>query len=149
MPGGKIRKPKEYAKPPKGDQLSLDAHYVIDTQRRVVLVKFGEKLTATDIERYAEQLRANPSFRPGFSEIVDLTQVVDVELRGEDILRLADHVDPFSFESKRAFVVKDSAQSHQARMYQISRMAREKIRSFYSHEDAERWLFGTDIPEHS
>jgi len=75
---------------------------------------------------------------------VDLTGVERVELRGEDVLRLADHVDPFSFESKRAFIARDAAQTHPVRRYQISRMAGEKIRSFQSMEEAEKRIQSID-----
>jgi len=45
-----------------------------------VLVAFAKKLTVQDIERYAKLLQINPSFRPTYSEIVDLTQVEELGL---------------------------------------------------------------------
>ncbi len=123
-------------------RLQFGTEYVIDTENRVVIVKFSRVLKVSDIEHYAQDLTADPSFDPKFSEIVDLTRVEKVDLRGEEVVRLADHVDPFSFDSKRAFIAKDAAQAHQARMYQISRMAKDKIRSFSSMEEAERWIQG-------
>lgn len=124
--------------------LDFKTEYVVDSERRMVIVKFSRILKASDIEHYAQNLAANPSFDPTFSEIVDLTEVERVDLRGEEVLRLADHIDPFSPESKRAFVTRDAAQAHQARMYQISRMARDKIRSFRSREEAEKWIQETE-----
>jgi hypothetical protein len=77
-----------------------------------------------DVERYAILLRANPLFRPDFSEIVDLTEVEEVSLQGEEFLRLADKVDPFSYDAKRAFVARSSVQNHAARMHKILRTQR-------------------------
>lgn len=108
----------------------------------MIIVKFSKKLRAADIEQYAQRLVSNPFFDPSFSEIVDLTEVEEVELRGDDLLRLADHIDPFSFDSKRAFVVKDAKQSHQARMYQISRLSKDNIRAVRSIDEAKRWIVG-------
>ncbi len=125
-------------------RLELGTDFVVDVARRMVIVKFSKTLNIEDIERYARQLMSNAAFDPTFSEIVDLTGVEQVELRGEDVLRLADHVDPFSFESKRAFITKDATQAHQARMYQISRMTRDNIRSFPSIGEAEKWIQSTD-----
>lgn len=123
-------------------RLEFGNQFVVDVEHRTVIVKFSKTLKAENIERYVQQLKVNAAFEPTFSEIVDLSRVERVDLRGEDVLRLADHVDPFSFDSKRAFVTKDSAQAHQARMYQISRMSKDKIRSFRSVEEAERWIRG-------
>lgn len=114
--------------------------YSIDPEKRLVHVQFGKRLTVTEIGHYVRQLGLNPAFDPNFHEIVDLTQVELLELRGEEILKLADHVDPFSFESKRAFVVRNETHAHQAKMYAISRTARDNIRAFPTMREAERWI---------
>jgi len=119
--------------------LSKSAEYVVDAGRRLVAVKFGKKLTVNDIERYAKWLRLNPSFRPDFSEIVDLTQVEELDLKADEFLRLADEIDPFSPAAKRAFVVRNSVQSHAARMHKVLRTQRN-IEILNSVEEAERWI---------
>jgi hypothetical protein len=115
------------------------AEYVIDCSSRLVCVRFTKKLTIAQIERYANRVRSDPQFRPDYSEIVDLTQVEEVELRAEEFLLLADKIDPFSPEAKRAFVVRDSVQSHAARMHKVLRPKRT-IEVFHSVEEAERWI---------
>jgi hypothetical protein len=113
--------------------------YVIDPGSRIVHVKFTKKLTIADIERYANRVRSNPQFRPDYAEIVDLTQVEEVELGAEDFLMLADEIDPFTPEAKRAFVVRGAVQSHAARMHKALRPKRT-IEIFHSVEEAERWI---------
>ncbi|MGA7907147.1 MAG: hypothetical protein WCA16_07035, partial [Candidatus Sulfotelmatobacter sp.] len=79
--------------------------YVLNPEKRLVAVKFRKKVTASDIERYAAALLVNPLFDPEFSEIVDLSDVEEIDLQADEFIRLADEVDPFSLQSRRAFVV--------------------------------------------
>ena len=113
--------------------------FSVDSEQKLVTVRFGKTVTARDIERYAAQLRDSPSFRPAFSEIADLRDVEQLHLKAEDFIRLADQVDPFSFESKRAFVVGNSVQAHAARMHKILRTQRS-FEIFHSLEEAEQWI---------
>jgi hypothetical protein len=118
----------------------MSAEYKIIPKKRLVWVKFGKEVSQGEIANYAHGLRSNPLFEPGFSEIVDLREVEKLDLHGEQMLKLADEVDPFSFDSKRAFVVRNATQSHAARMHQILRIANESLRIFYSVREAERWI---------
>ncbi|HLV87474.1 MAG TPA: hypothetical protein VKV39_10885 [Candidatus Sulfotelmatobacter sp.] len=112
--------------------------YDIYPERRLVMVRFGAKVNAHDIARYANQLRMSREFQPTFSEIVDLRQVEKLELRAEDFLELADQIDPFSVDAKRAFVVRTSVQNHAARLHKILHRQRH-FEIFRSMEDAEEW----------
>jgi hypothetical protein len=122
-----------------GQSLKRMAECVVDPGRRLVTVKFGKKLTFGDIERYANRLRLNPSFEPDYSEIVDLTEVEELDLQADEFLKLADKIDPFSPMAKRAFVARTSVQSHAARMHKVLRTQRN-IEVFGSMEGAERWV---------
>ena len=119
--------------------LSCSAQFVVDPEKRLVAVKFGKKLTVADIERYSKRLRLNPAFQPDYSEIVDLTEVEVLDLQADDFLKLADKIDPFSPEAKRAFVVGNSVQNHAARMHKVLRTQRN-IEIFNSVEEAEGWI---------
>jgi len=110
----------------------------VDSEKRVVVVKFGKKVTVAVIRQYAENLLAHPLFRPSFSEIVDLSEVEELDLQADDFLRLADDVDPFSREARRAFVVCNSVQHHAARMHKALRS--QEIEIFDSLQKAERWI---------
>jgi len=119
--------------------LTIPPGYVIDPERRLVIVRFGKRLTVNAIERYAAMLRGNSLFKPGFSEIADLSEVEEVDLQAEQFLKLADEIDPFSTDAKRAFVARTSVQNHAARMHKILR-AQRNIEIFGTVKEAERWI---------
>jgi hypothetical protein len=113
--------------------------YVVDQERRLVFVKFRKKVTVDAIAEYAAALRAHPLFDPHFSEIVNLSEVEELDLQADEFIRLADEVDPFSLQAKRAFVVRNAVQSHAARMHKILRTQRN-FEIFRSVGEAERWI---------
>ena len=113
--------------------------HVVDAEKRLVIVKFGKKLSFRDVERYANQLRSDPAFRPTFSEIADLSQVEEVAVEADEFLKLADKTDPFSPNAKRAFVARSPVQTHAARMHKILRTQRN-IEIFSTLEAAEDWI---------
>ena len=124
---------------PSRHRINQSTEYVVDVDRRLVVVRFAKKVTVSDIERYTNLLRANPEFQPTFSEIADMSEAVELDLQADEFLKLADEIDPFSPEAKRAFVAKTSVQHHAARMHKALRTLRN-IEIFSSFEDAERWI---------
>jgi hypothetical protein len=122
-----------------GSNHDATVKFAVHPDRQLVMVKFGKKVVADDIANYARELQQHPSFRPDFSEIVDLTSVEEMDLQAEEFLRLADEIDPFAYEAKRAFVVRTPVQSHAARMHKVLRTQRS-FELFASVEEAERWI---------
>jgi hypothetical protein len=116
--------------------------YVVTPEERLVSVKFGNSVCIRDIESYATALRADPLFEPGFSEIIDLSDVEELELEAEHALALADNVDPFSIGARRAFVARSSVQIHAARMHQLLRNDERNTRIFAFFADAKSWIVG-------
>ena len=119
--------------------LGQSPRYHVDTEKKLVSVKFGRKLTVRDIEEYVRRLQLHPSFQPVYAEIVDLSEVEDLDLQADEFLKLADEIDPFSPDAKRAFIVRNSVQNHAARMHKVLRTQRN-IEIFRSVEEAERWI---------
>ena len=116
-----------------------EVQFIIDANRRVVIATFGEQLTAADIQGYVRSLDSHPNFDPSFSEIADISNVKELLLDASEFLKLADRTDPFSFESKRAFVAQTYLQIHAARIHKILRSQRN-FGIFNSLEDAEKWI---------
>lgn len=112
---------------------------MIDANLRLVIATFAERLTVADIQTYVQDLRNHPRFHSSFSEIADISNVKELPLKAADFLRLADFVDPFSVESKRAFVAQTSSQKHAARMHKILRSQRH-FEIFPTLEEARRWI---------
>ncbi len=114
-------------------------HYTVHSEKRLVVVKFGKKVTVRDIESYAAALRAHPQFKPDFCEIADLSEVEELDLQADEFIRLADEVDPFSPQARRAFVARTSVQNHAARMHKILGTQRA-FSVFRSVVEAEQWI---------
>jgi len=123
-------------------QIESAFEYSVNVRKKVVWVKFGKKISERAIEQYMRQLRRDPSFASSYNEIVDLTALEEIQVCWEELMRVADMVDPFSFASKRAFIVQNAFQEHEARMYQVLRSGRSKIRLCSSMDEAQRWIFG-------
>jgi hypothetical protein len=111
----------------------------IDGERRLVIAKFGQRLTAADIQSYVRELQAHPTFESSFSEIADISDVTELPLEAPDFLKLADRTDPFSCHSKRAFVVQTILQKRAARMHEILRGQRH-FAIFRTLQEAEDWI---------
>ena len=125
--------------PEKLGRLVASCEFIVETERQLVVVKFRSRVTVEEVGKYAERLSNHPSFLPTFSEITDLRDATEIDLQAEDFLRLADRIDPFAPEAKRAFVVSTAVQNHAARMHKILR-AERNIEIFHSFEEAERWV---------
>jgi hypothetical protein len=116
------------------------ATYLIDLEHRFVLVKFTGTVTFHDIEEYALRLLADPRFSPSLSEIIDLLEVEKVELNPKQAMSLADRVDPFSLESRRAFVAQSQAQINASHVHRILRSEGSNIHVFFSIAEAKQWI---------
>jgi hypothetical protein len=62
----------------------------------------------------------------------------DIDLQAEEMLKLADRIDPFSGQARRAFVVRTKSQRYLARMHRTLHPA--NIQIFESIEEAQRWI---------
>lgn len=136
---GQAQERCKYPRSETGEASQNSVHFAIDLERRTVIARFGERLTVADIQKYVQDLCTHPAFDPSFSEIADISEVKDLPLEVFDFMQLADHTDPFSAESKRAFVVRTSVQEHAARMHKILRN-RGKFKIFQTLEEAENWI---------
>ena len=106
-------------------------------------VQFTGNITYSNIRNYAASLRVDRSFSPAFSEIVDLRLVDSVTLSAREAMALAYSADPFSRRVKRAFVVQNQSQIHAAHLHRILRPESDKIRVFFSVEEAREWIAGS------
>ena len=136
-----IRKPSANAKPTESreENSSVAPMYKITPQERLVSVKFGKRLSMTEINTFVSALRSDSLFDPSFSEIIDISEVEDFQLNAEQTMAWVDKVSPFSIGARRAFVAQTETQTHRARMYQVLRSDKD-TRVFSSVGDAKKWL---------
>jgi hypothetical protein len=142
----KIRNPAGNSDQKKPQRAGNPLEYEVIPGKRLVFVKFGKRVTQKGIARYAAALRNDPAFDPSFSEIVDVRQMEEMDMSGGEKMEVADKIDPFSLDAKRAFVVRGSGQAREARMYGILRLSKENFSIFQSIEEAELWI-GKTVPK--
>jgi len=115
------------------------ASFILYPEQKLVVITLGNRVTVNEFEEYAKLLQQDPSFQPTFSEIADMRSIQEVDLQADEMMRMADEIDPFFKEAKRAFVVKTSSQAHAARMHKIL-LTHRNFEIFRSLEEAERWI---------
>ncbi len=121
----------------------MAAYFKIDKEHRLVMSTLSGVLTMADALAHQENLRKHPDFDPSFSQLIDGTQLTGVELRREDVQRLArDAV--FSPDSRRAFVTNTDAAFGLARMFETLRdtMGEKGIRVFRNLDEGLDWVLG-------
>jgi len=122
--------------------------YSIDSTARLVLACASGQLTFNAIVNYAARLRGDCRFCPGFAEIVDLRAVESISLSAREVMTLADQIDPFSPNSKRAFVVRQQDQLNAAHLHRILRPQTKAIRVFRRIDEAREWVrISEEAPE--
>ena len=110
-------------------------YWIVDSKNRIVIAKFGGRLTIAEAEHYAADLRNNTSFDPSFSELADMTEVENPQINYASAARFARESDPFSHASKRAVVASKRATYEIAQMYKLIRKD-ENIALFKTVDDA-------------
>jgi hypothetical protein len=97
--------------------------------------------TLADGLAHQEKLLKDPDFDPNFSQLLDCTHITKVELRPEDVRRLAQR-SIFSPVSHRAILVSSDVTFGLARMFMIFRetLGEKGIRVFYELDEALYWV---------
>jgi hypothetical protein len=70
----------------------------------------------------------------------DGTSGLHKSLTAEDLMQLADKIDPFDLDSRRAFVAQNNDQIRAARIHQLLRPGNRNMRIFTSLREARQWL---------
>ena len=125
----------------------MPAYFKIDKEHRLVMSTISGVLTMADALAHQENLRKHPDFDPSFSQLMDGTQLTRVELKREEVQRLArDSI--FSPDSRRAFVTNSDAAFGMARMFETLRdaMGERGIRVFRNLDDGLDWVLGKNSP---
>jgi len=119
----------------------MPAYFRIDKERRLVMSTISGVFTLADGLAHQEKLLKDPDFDPNFSQLLDCTHVTHVELRPEDVRRLAQR-SIFSPNSHRAILVGSDLVFGFARMFLMFRetLGEKGIRVFYSLDEALYWV---------
>jgi hypothetical protein len=120
----------------------MPAYFRIDKERKLVMSTLSGVFTLTDGLAHQESLLKNLDFEASFSQLVDCTHITKVELRPEDVRRLAQR-SIFSHNSHRAILVGSDLVFGFARMFLMFRetLGEKGIRVFYDLDEALHWVF--------
>lgn len=118
----------------------------IDEIQRVVWTRCWGTLTDADITSHQAALRADPRFRATFFQLVDTTDVVEVDVSARTMLALGQS-QLFATTAKRAYVVKREVLFGLVRMYGLYQglRGRAEIQTFRTRAEAVDWLGATDV----
>ncbi|MGB3647866.1 MAG: hypothetical protein WBG28_10175 [Desulfobulbales bacterium] len=105
----------------------MPADYKIDKSKRIVFnIAYGN-LTDQDVFKHQDKLRNDPDFDPSFSQLVDCTNVTQIDgLSLKAISVLADR-DPFGLGSQRAFVAPHNPDYDVFRLYELLTTVHEDV----------------------
>ena len=119
----------------------MPTFYKIDKERKLVMSTGSGVLTLADALAHQEKLLKEPDFDPSFSQLVDLTQVTNLEFSSADVRRLAQK-SSFSPTSRRAVLVSSDIVYGLSRMYEAFRsISGEKgVRIFRDLNGALEWV---------
>jgi hypothetical protein len=126
-----------------GMEAKVPAGYTIDKARRLVISSGSGVVTKADLVAHRRKLMSDPAFDPDYSQIMDFSDVTDVEVEASDIREMAtEHV--FSPTSRRAIIVRTDATYGLARLFEIHRDMRGErgIRVFRNREEGLAWVLG-------
>jgi hypothetical protein len=119
--------------------------YKIDKERKLVMSTGYGVFTLADALAHQEKLRKDPDFDPSFCQLTDLTHVTKLDLRAEDVRRLA-QASIFAHDSRRAILVTNDTAFGLARMFEILRstFGEKGIQAFRNLDDALDWVLAKD-----
>jgi hypothetical protein len=120
----------------------MPAYYRIDKERRFVMSTISGVFTLADGLAHQEKLLKDPDFYIHFSQLLDCTQVTEMQLEPEDVRRLAQR-SIFASDARRAILVDSDLAFGLARMFVMFRetLGEKGIRVFRNLDDALHWVF--------
>ncbi len=123
----------------------MPTFFKIDKERSLVMSTGSGVLTLADALAHQERISKDPDFDPGFSQLVDLTQVTNLEFSSSDVRRLAQK-SSFSATSRRAILVSSDLVFGLSRMYEAFRaISGEKgVRVFRDLNEALEWVLSKE-----
>lgn len=128
----------------------MPCSYVIDAERHLVISAGVGTLTAAEALEHQQRLAADPAFHNDFSQLLDFTDLTDLDISADWIRHLAER-SLFSRNSRRAFLVNSALAVGMSNMYASFREfagGEEEMKIFRDRDEAMRWLAGAE-PAHA
>jgi len=120
----------------------MSLQYVIDKERRLVILTGSGRLTFDEVRENQDQLLRDPELSPDFDQLVDLAAVTIYDVTMDEAKTIARRA-VFSPTSRRALVAPDPATYGLARLMQTHRelaQVQAVASVFYDRNEALEWL---------
>ena len=114
--------------------------YDIDPAQRLVTSRLWGGVTEDEVHDHNRRLRTDPTFNPGYRQVVDMTGLTEI-LVSTDMINETAHDQFFNAGVRRAFIASDDAAFGMARMFALQAEGLgQTIEVFREREKAEKWL---------
>ena len=120
----------------------MPCDFEIDTVYRLVRTRLWGMVTSDEVMEHRRRLLADPAFRDGYSQLIDMRDMTGTTVTGDEIRQLAES-SPFAPGARRATVAPLDVNFGLARMFGSFRESHspgEQFRVFRKLEDAMEWL---------
>lgn len=120
----------------------MPCSYVIDRNKRLVITTARDRITFAEVMEHQDRLRADPAFNPDFNQLVDATEVTEVDATVDEVKRVANRR-IFSPSSRRAFVATNPDVFGVGRLlgaHLAMGRSPQQVNIFYDLPSALRWL---------
>ena len=123
----------------------MPVRYVIHKELRLIMTVAEGRVTFDEAKAHQERLLEDPNFDRDFNELIDVTNVSDLDLSSDQVRNLSLSI-PFVTNARRAVVASRPAEFGVGRMYQAYFEKHSEVSVFYDRDEALKWL---GIPEDS
>ena len=117
----------------------MPVRYLIDAARKLIVSTGVGRVTFDEIRAHQDLLLADPAFDASFNQLIDATEVTELDLSMEQAQVVAQRpiVAP---TSRRAFVATKPAVFGLGRVMEVYHERQALVRIFYDHRSALEWL---------
>ena len=126
----------------------MPCSYVIDTEHGLVISTAWDRVTFAEVDAHQNRLASDPDFDPDFKQLVDATQVTDLDISISEAKTIFGRK-TFSSASRCAFLGKGLTILGMGRLIEAQAAlleGRETVHVFSNRQKALKWLGMENVP---
>jgi len=126
----------------------MPCRYVIDTEHGLVISTAWDRVTFAEVDAHQDRLAGDADFNPDFKQLVDATQVKDLDISIDEAKKVFGRK-TFSSVSRCAFLGRGLAVLGMGRLIEAQAAllgGRESVRVFSNRQKALKWLGMENVP---
>ena len=126
----------------------MPCRYVIDAEHGLVISTAWDRVTFAEVDAHQDRLVSDPSFNPDFKQLVDATQVTNLDISIDEAKAIFSRK-TFSTASRCAFLGRGLIILGMGRLIEAQAAlakGRETVRVFSNRQKALKWLGMENVP---